>query len=387
MYFIHLFKLSAVGLLLFSLLLVESAAQVPSDDGAKTLPDRVGEFTARQPSRTFTLTFAPLTEEDFQIVSSGEREYTSADGTRYLIRFFNTRSNSAAYALLTRLTDEQAFAAAPESLGVLGVSEPNRIRFVKGTTLIDVFNSGTRTDGEALASFARLLREIPEGAAGELPVLVQHLPDFEKVSETTSYAVSLPALQSATGSRPVLDALSFDGGTEAVTATYGDTRLVIVEFTTPQYAADNDARVTQRIAQLRAGAMPTPSAYQRIGNYSVFVFDAPDEVAARNLLGGVKYEKEVRWLGRNPRIHEQAVREYSVTMGGAILASFKITALSLLLSLGMGGIIGGAIFLMRRRALDADGAVYSDAGGMVRLNLDKLQAEKNPARLLGSRHV
>ena len=387
MYFIHLFKLSAVGLLLFSLLLVESAAQVPSDDGAKTLPDRVGEFTARQPSRTFTPPFAPLTEEDFQIVSSSEREYTSADGTRYLIRFFNTRSNSAAYALLTRLTDKQAFAAAPESLGVLGVSEPNRIRFVKGTTLIDVFNSGTRTDEEALASFARLLREIPEGAAGELPVLVQHLPDFEKVSEKTSYAVSLPALQSATGSRPVLDALSFDGGTEAVTATYGDTRLVIVEFTTPQYAADNDARVTQRIAQLRAGAMPTPSAYQRIGNYSVFVFDAPDEVAARNLLGGVKYEKEVRWLGRNPRIHEQAVREYSVTMGGAILASFKITALSLLLSLGMGGIIGGAIFLMRRRALDADGAVYSDAGGMVRLNLNELQAEKNPARLLGSRNV
>ena len=216
MYFIHLFKLSAVGLLLFSLLLVESAAQVPSDDGAKTLPDRVGEFTARQPSRTFTPPFAPLTEEDFQIVSSGEREYTSADGTRYLIRFFNTRSNSAAYALLTRLTDKQAFAAAPESLGVLGVSEPNRIRFVKGTTLIDVFNSGTRTDEEALASFARLLREIPEGAAGELPVLVQHLPDFEKVSETTSYAVSLPALQSATGSRPVLRHTSTASGTCAM---------------------------------------------------------------------------------------------------------------------------------------------------------------------------
>jgi uncharacterized protein YneF (UPF0154 family) len=386
-YFTHPFRVLAVGLLLFSVASVGSAAQAQSDDGAKTLPDRVGEFTARQPARTFTPPFVPLTEEDFQIVSSGEREYTLADGGRYLVRFFNTRSNSAAYALLTGLTVKQNFTAAPERLGVLGVSEPNRIRFVKGTTLIDIFSSGARTDKETLVSFARLLTEIPEGVAGEVPVLVQHLPDFERVSETTSYAVSLPALQSATGSRSALDALSFDGGAEAVTATYGDTRLVIVEFTTPQYAADNDARVIQRIAQLRADGMPTPSAYKRIGNYSVFVFDAPDEVAARNLLGGVKYEKEVRWLGRNPRIHEQAVREYSVTMGGAILASFKITALSLLLSLGMGGIIGGTIFLMRRRALDADGAVYSDAGGMVRLNLDELQAERNPAKLLGRRNV
>ncbi len=387
MRFTHSFKLSAVGLLLFSLLFVESAAQVPSDDGAKTLPDRVGAFIARQSSRTFTPPFAPLTEEDFQIVSSGEREYASANGASYRVRFFNTRSNSAAYALLTRLAGNQPRAPVPESLGVLGVSEPNRIRFVKGTTLIDVSSFDARTDEEAMLSFARLLKEIPEGTAGEVPVLVQHLPDFEKVRETTSYAVSLPALQSVAGDRPILDALSFDGGTEAVTATYGDSRLVIIEFTTPQYAADNDARVTQRLAQFRAEAMPTPSAYKRIGNYSVFVFDAPDETAARNLLSGVKYEKEVRWLGRNPRIHEQAVREYSVTMGGAILASFKITALSLLLSLGMGGIIGGAIFLMRRRALDAGGAVYSDAGGMVRLNLDELQAEKNPARLLGSRNV
>jgi hypothetical protein len=385
--FTHPFKVLAVGLFLLSLASVASVAQVQPDDGAKTLPDRVGEFTARQPFRTFTPPFAPLTEEDFQIVSSGEREYTSADGARYLVRFFNTRSNSAAYALLTCLSDKQAFAAAPASLGVLGVSEPNHIRFVKGTTLIDVSSFDARTDEEAMRSFALLLTEIPEGVAGELPVLIQHLPDFEKVGQTTSYAVSLPALQSAAGARPALEALSFEGGAEAATATYGDIRLVIVEFTTPQYAADNDARVTQRIAQLRADGMATPSAYKRIGNYSVFVFDAPDEAAARNLLGGVKYEKEVRWLGRNPRLLEQAQRDYSVTMGGAILASFKITALSLLLSLGMGGIIGGAIFLMRRRALDADSTVYSDAGGMVRLNLDDLQAKKNSVKLLSNRNV
>lgn len=383
----HLFKTLAVGFLLISTASVGAAQQAASGEKAKTLPDRVGEFTARQASRTTAPPFAPLAAEDFQIVSSGEREYASAGGASYLVRFFRTRSDAAAYALLTRLTEGQARRAAPESLGVVGFGEPDRIRFVKGSTLIDVSNSGPRVDEEEFLSFARRLTELPEGMAGELPVLVQHLPDFEKVRGTTSYAVSLPALQAATGPRPILDALSFDGGAEAVTATYGTARLVIVEFTTPQYAADNDARVTQRIAQLRDEGMPPPSAYKRVGNYSVFVFDAPDEAAARDLLGGVKYEKEVRWLGRNPRLQEQAEREISLTMGGAILASFKFTALSLLLSLGLGGIVGGLVFFMRRRTMDAGGSVYSDAGGMVRLNIDDLQPEKDPTRLLGGTNV
>jgi hypothetical protein len=219
--------------------------------------------------------------------------------------------------------------------------------------------------------------------AGDVPILVMHLPDWEKkVNEGVGYAVSLPALQQAAGNSPALDAVSFDGGTEAVTAKYEGGRLVIVEFTTPQYAADNDARIGERIAQLRAAGQPVPSAYKRVGNYSVFVFDAPDASAADKLVSEVKYEKDVRWLGRNPHEEEIATRYYTSTMGSVILTTLTTTGLAILLCLGVGGTIGGAVFLYRRARNTAQ-EIYSDAGGMLRLDIEDLNAPRAATKLAG----
>jgi len=224
--------------------------------------------------------------------------------------------------------------------------------------------------------------KLPPEKAGDVPVLVMHLPDWEKkVNEGIGYAVSLPALQQAAGNRPALDAVSFDGGTEAVAANYEGGRLVIVEFTTPQYAADNDARIGERIAQLRAAGQPVPSAYKRVGNYSVFVFDAPDGAAADKLVSGVKYEKDVRWLGRNPHAEEIATRAYTSTMGSVIITTLITTGLAILLCLGVGGAIGGAVFLYRRAQHTAQ-EIYSDAGGMLRLDLEDLNTPRPATKLI-----
>lgn len=225
---------------------------------------------------------------------------------------------------------------------------------------------------------------MPQGeSADDVPVLVMHLPDWErKVGEGAMYAVSLPALQRAAGNMPALDAVSFDGGTEAVTAKYGDARLVIVEFTTPQYAADNDARINERIAQLRAAGQPVPSEYKRVGNYSVFVFDAPDVAAADKLVSQVKYEKDVRWLGRNPHAEEIATKAYTSTMGSVIVTTLITTGLAILLCLAVGGTIGGAVFLYRR-AQHTEKEIYSDAGGMLSLNLEDLNAARPSTKLIG----
>ncbi|MCA1591678.1 MAG: hypothetical protein LC754_03310 [Acidobacteria bacterium] len=224
--------------------------------------------------------------------------------------------------------------------------------------------------------------DMPDAGEGDLPVIVMHLPDWEKVYRSADYALSLPALLRATGNRPVLDAVSFAGGTEAVTAQYGQARLVIVEFTTPQYASDNDARVGERIAQLRNESQPVPSGYRRVGNYLVFVFDAPDGVAAEELMAGVKYEKDVRWLGRNPHAMEIATRHYTATMGNVFLTSLVTSGLAILLCLGVGGVFGGAIF-MYRRARNTAQEVFTDAGGMLRLNLDESGPKiSSPSKLL-----
>jgi len=221
------------------------------------------------------------------------------------------------------------------------------------------------------------------GGTLDVPVLVMHLPDWEKkVREEYGYATTLPELQKAAGSQPGLDAFEFEEGVEAVTAKYEGGRLVIVEFPTPQHSVDADAAIKRRIEELKAAGQPAPSLYSRVGNYSVFVFDAPDFAAAETLASQVKYEKDVRWLGRNPHAEEIATRAYTQTMGGVILTTLKTTGLAILLCLGVGGAVGGVIFL-HRRSQQAAQQVYTDAGGMVRLNIEDLNTPPATSNLLG----
>ena len=232
----------------------------------------------------------------------------------------------------------------------------------------------TQTDGSESS---------PKNTVG-IPIIVMHLPDWEKkVKEDAAYAASMSALQKAAGNQPALDAFDFDEGIEAATAKYAGGRLVIVEFPTPQHSVDADARINQRIAQLRAEGQPTPSAYKRIGNYSVFVFDAPDTASAEKLASEVKYEKDVRWLGRNPHAEEIATRHITSTMGNVIRTTLVTTGLAILLCLGVGGIVGGAVFL-RRRSQQTAQEIYTDAGGMLRLNIEDLNTPHVPtSNLIG----
>jgi hypothetical protein len=241
----------------------------------------------------------------------------------------------------------------------------------------------------ALCASAALARTQPPqaqasdiGGSGDgVPVLFMHLPDWEKKADA-AYARSAAELQKAVGTQPALDAFGFDEGVEAVTAKYADGRLVIVEFPTPQHSVDADTAVKRRIEELKAAGQPVPSLYSRVGNYSVFVFDAPDFAAAEKLASQVKYEKDVRWLGRNPHAEEIATRAYTSTMGGVILTTLKTTGLAILLCLGVGGAVGGLVFLRRRAQRDAQ-EVYTDAGGMVRLNIEDLNAPPATPNLLG----
>jgi hypothetical protein len=132
---------------------------------------------------------------------------------------------------------------------------------------------------------------------------------------------------------------------------------------------------------LRAAGQPAPALYRREGNYAVFVFDAPDAAAAERLASGVKYEKDVRWLGRNPHERGIAVRHYTAVMGGTIMSVIITTGLAIVACLAVGGAVGGIIFLRRRARLSED-EVYTDAGGMLRLNLEDMNT--TPAsRMLG----
>ena len=270
-----------------------------------------------------------------------------------------------------------------DGVGMVAATDSSgRLLIYKGLTFVNITDESRAKNSERLIAFARFLAEQLDKGEGEIPVLLKHLPDWETKQQRAVYAVSLNTLQDAAGHRPALDAVSFSGAAEAVTTLYGTSRLIIIELTTPQLATDGDTRIKARINELRAGGQPIPTAYRRVGNYVVFVFDAPDDTAAAQLIDKIAYEQVVQWLGNNPNWLIRAEREYRQTTAGVILAVFKVSGISLLLCLGIGGIFGSIVF-RRRRAEQAKSRAYSDAGGMLRLNIDEMTPEVDPSRLLG----
>lgn len=368
--------LRAILLISLAALACATAAAQTAPDGGKLLPEKIGDFNARARSATAARgaqALRPFKPEDFGVVAQEERTYAGAGDALLFVREVKTNSASAAFSLLGRAAageGRNGFTVIP-GLGIFGLAEARRTLFIKGSTLVDVQDLSPPAENRtALRDFSKALADSLQGESGFVPVLALHVPEWDrKLGEDLGYAVSLAALQERAGARPALDALSFEGGAEAVTAKYGDARLVVVEFSTPQHAFDADAAVTRRVEELRAAGQPVPSSYKRVGNYSVFVFDAPDSAAAEKLVSGVKYEKDVRWLGRNPHAEENAVRAYTSKMGGVILTTLITTGLAILACLTVGGLIGGAIFFSRR-AKHATQEIYSDAGGMLRLNIE-----------------
>ena len=237
------------------------------------------------------------------------------------------------------------------------------------------------------AAAAAVSAQVPPAPAGKsievsdsdgIPVLIKHLPEWQKVKDSAVMMYDAGAMRQILGPRHVLDAIEFGPGTEAVTAQYDAGKLLIVEYTSPMLSTDADAKVNQLISQ---GQSPN-TVYRRIGNYNAFVFDVSDEEAANALLGQVKYEKSIQWLGEDPFYQNRAERNFVVTTSDIFLSTVLVIVLGMVLSI-VGGLFAGVLFFYRRELRRSRMSEFSDAGGMTRLNLDHLTPDISPDRLLG----
>lgn len=205
-----------------------------------------------------------------------------------------------------------------------------------------------------------------------IPVLIKHLPDWENARKSATYIKNGEELRNALGERPVFDFVYFIGGTEAVTAPYDAGKLLIVEYNSPQISVESDTQIKQKLAELPQNP---PILYRRIGNYNVFVFDVTDETAANALLDQIKYEKNVQWLSENPYAQERAEKNYLMATRDLILN----TILMIIGGFGSSilvGIIAGVIFFYIREQKRSQTQLFTDAGGMIRLNLDGLTSDE-----------
>jgi hypothetical protein len=206
-----------------------------------------------------------------------------------------------------------------------------------------------------------------------IPVIIKHLPEWERVRANAVLIKSPEGLRRALGDRPVFDLIDFAGGTEAVTASYEAGKLLIVEFNTPQASIDADEKVKARLSGLGPNSA---IAYRRTGNYNIFVFDVTDETEAEALMEQVKYEKIVQWLGEDPFLYERAERNYARGLSDLFISTVLAIASGLGISVLFGVGVGAIVFYFRKRQRDT-WEKFSDAGGMLRLNLDDLQETRN----------
>lgn len=373
-------------------------AKPPSDAVVKLLPKEVGGFrlvNAVRPSDTFSREgqlgpqAAGQNLEADRHYSAAEAEYVSAENSRLLVEVIRFPRDSDAYSLLTIIARSARDPARAElgqivkEVGTASVNLPGRIAFFKGTTFVRVTAmEPAAQDPNNLLTLARLISGQIEKGEADIPVLIKHLPRWEEAQGRAVYLAGFRSLKALLPDQPILDSVTSEGDADAAASSYGATQFIIVEYNTPQLAGDNDRAILARIEELRTQGQPVPSAYKRVGNYSVFVFGATDEQAAKGLIDQVEYEQVVQWLGDNPYMLEKAQREYYETTAGVLVAVVKASGLSLLVCLGAGGFIGALLF-SRRRAKQRHAEAFSDAGGMLRLNIDEITPRTDPAKLVG----
>ncbi|MCM3906380.1 MAG: hypothetical protein ND866_32235 [Pyrinomonadaceae bacterium] len=328
-------------------------------------------------------------ETDRHYSLSAEAEYVSSDNSRLLLEVIRFPRDSDAYSLLTitarsaRDPGQAQLGRITKEVGTASVILPGRIAFFRGTTFVRVTaKEPAAQDPNNVVTLARLISDRIEKGEADIPVLVKHIPQWEEAQGRVVYLAGFRSLSALLPDQPILGIVSSEGDADAVATNYGSTQFIIVEYNTPQLAGDNDRSILAKIEELRTQGQPVPSGYRRVGNYSVFVFNATDEQSAKELIDQVEYEQVVQWLGDNPYMLEKAQREYYQTTAGVLVAVVKASGLSLLFCLAAGGFLGALLF-SRRRAQQRDAEVFSDAGGMLRLNIDEIRPQTDPAKLVG----
>ena len=386
-------RLSKIIVLLAILLAFVSSAwaDIPSES-TRPLPATIGKF--KRISTTALATSSP----NEAATPSAPAAYQPPLATE-LSEYADSKRNLASVEIDRLRTDAKAYQALsfnlhyarstnPEAeigninIGTAAFATNDQIAFFKGQHFVQIKKLSGNPDVNELA---QILSDMLDKGEGDVPALIKHLPELEFTQKTAVYMNNFADLSDLPLKHPVLNAIQAQGNADAVLGTYGLVKILIVEFNTPQLATDNDQRIIARIQELWKLGEPAPTAYRRVGNYSVLVFDAPDPMMANHLIDEVKYEQVVQWLGENPNILKEAEKRYVNTTLGVLVAVLKASGYAAALCLGIGGLIGGLLFSYRR-SQQKDATAYSDAGGMLRLNLDELSAETNAARLLRERN-
>jgi hypothetical protein len=271
--------------------------------------------------------------------------YTRDDGRNLTVKAAVFEDASGAYGAFTYyLTEDMR----EETIGGGGANLNNRVLFYQGNVLVDaVFDRMSVMSAAQLRDLAGLLPQA-QGNKGNPPTLQSYLPkrafqrEFDK--KTTKYILG-PVALNRVGSPLPAAMVDFSAGAEVAIGKYeaaaGDATLMLVEYPTPQIAAERLRQIdaSHQIAEQKPGVASIvdvgPFFDARTGPIIVIAAGPLSKSEARSLMSAISYEADVTW---NENTYVSKKDNLANFLFNAIVLCGIVVGLALVAGVAFGGL-------------------------------------------------
>ncbi len=220
----------------------------------------------------------------------------------------------------------------------------SRALFYRGHVLVDAaFSSPSAMSVAELRVLAGVLPR-PSGNAANLPPILAFLPHRGYVANTEKYALG-PRAFGALSSPITAQLVDFTASAEVVMGNYtspdGQATLMLIEYPTPQLAAEHLRRIdaVRQAAPPQAGVAAVknggPFFDKRTGPIIAIAAGPLSESDANALLGLVNYEANVTW---NENTYLDKTNNVGTLLVNVIILCFVLGAIAIVAGIGFGGI-------------------------------------------------
>jgi hypothetical protein len=271
--------------------------------------------------------------------------YTRDDGRNLIVKAAVFGDASGAYGAFSYYASDEM---GTETIGAQAAFLNNRVLFYQGNILVDaVFDKMSVMSAAQLRQLAGLL-PAAEGNKGNPPSLPTRLPqragETSLEKNTTKYILG-PAALDRVGSPLPTSMVDFKSGAEVVIAKYGvnagDSTLMLVEYPTPQIAAerlrqiDASHQVTQQQPGVTSIVDVGPFFDTRTGPILVIAAGPLSKSEARALLSSISYEADVTW---NENTYVSKKDNLANFLFNAIILCGIVVGLALVAGVAFGGL-------------------------------------------------
>ena len=271
---------------------------LPSQFAGWQMKDSVTKST--DPSSADATNAPVLREYGFERLESAT--YIRNDGRKLAVKAAVFNDASGAYGAFTYYKTPIML---NEKIGGQASSLNNRVLFYQGNVLVDaVFDKLSVMSAAELRELASVIPG-PAGNARNLPTLPTYLPKESYQKNSAKYILG-PVTLDRVGSPLSSAMVDFKSGAEVVIGKYqakaGDSTLMLIEYPTPQIAAEKLRQIDashQATTQQSAGSPSlidvAPFFDKRTGPIIVIASGPLAMSEANSLMGAVSYEADVTW--------------------------------------------------------------------------------------------